>query len=404
MAGLIHKLKSPWLDLLLPLSLMGLLWERSGNPAGMVWMLAIWCGLKFVRWLPSQPVYGVLIGVLVVILSAVIHPVSGSAPTDLLLVLLAFAAGLQQTKDQWRIALWLVLATVIVSLPFVELSRFNGNLDAIPWATLRDALPQGAVRIQKITINRSAYLYGLFSLIGYGLWRFERRFWPSALAALVGGLSYVLVCGTGSRAALFFPLATVVVTELCWRHRQWVAKRARLLAASVLLLSLLFNLTLYWPSGPVAAQDPSDVGRAQIAQCFVQQALRSLPDLAVGQGYDRVSDHCAARVFLPGYTKGIPHAHNVFVQALADQGLVTFVLMAIALGLIFQRLFVGLGSDAAPLCLTGLACALYILASSLVESTLLKTSLQQVVSGYLLAIAWVVPPAPTQENSRTISP
>lgn len=205
MAGLIHKLKSPWLDLLLPLSLMGLLWERSGNPAGMVWMLAIWCGLKFVRWLPSQPVYGVLIGVLVVILSAVIHPVSGSAPTDLLLVLLAFAAGLQQTKDQWRIALWLVLATVIVSLPFVELSRFNGNLDAIPWATLRDALPQGAVRIQKITINRSAYLYGLFSLIGYGLWRFERRFWPSALAALVGGLSYVLVCGTGSRAALFSP-------------------------------------------------------------------------------------------------------------------------------------------------------------------------------------------------------
>ena len=80
------------------------------------------------------------------------------------------------------------------------------------------------------------------------------------------------------------------------------------------------------------------------------------------------------------------------------------VLMAIALGLIFQRLFVGLGSDAAPLCLTGLACALYILASSLVESTLLKTSLQQVVSGYLLAIAWVVSPAPTQENSRTISP
>jgi len=404
LAGLIHKLQSPWLDLLLPLSLMGLLWERSGNPAGMVWMLAIWCGLKFVRWLPSQPVYGVLIGVLVVILSAVIHPVSGSAPTDLLLVLLAFAAGLQQTKDQWRIALWLVLATVIVSLPFVEFSRFNGNLDAIPWATLRDALPQGAVRIQKITINRSAYLYGLFALIGYGLWRSERRFWPSALAALVGGLSYVLVCGTGSRAALFFPLATVVVTELCWRHRQWVAKRARLLAASVLLLSLLFNLTLYWPSGPVAAQDPGDVGRAQIAQCFLQQALRSLPDLVVGQGYDRVSDHCAASVFLPGRTEGIPHAHNVFVQALADQGLVTFVLMAIALGLIFQRLFVGLGSDAAPLCLTGLACALYILASSLVESTLLKTSLQQVVSGYLLAIAWVVPPAPTQENSRTISP
>ena len=86
MAGLIHRLNSPWLDLLLPLSLLGLVLERSGNPAGMIWILALWLALKFLRWLPAQPVYGVLIGVLAVILSGVIHPVSGSAPTDLLLV------------------------------------------------------------------------------------------------------------------------------------------------------------------------------------------------------------------------------------------------------------------------------------------------------------------------------
>ena len=134
---------------------MGFIWERSGNPAGMVCLLATWCALKFARWLPSQPVYGVLIGVLSIILSAVIHPVSASAPTDLLLVLLAFAAGLQQSKDHWRVALWIVLATVIVSLPFVEFDRYNSNLDAIPWSVVRDLLPQEAVRIQKITINLS---------------------------------------------------------------------------------------------------------------------------------------------------------------------------------------------------------------------------------------------------------
>ena len=38
--------------------------------------------------------------------------------------------------------------------------------------------------------------------------------------------------------------------------------------------------------------------------------------------------------------------------------------------------------------MTGLACALFVLASSLVESTLLKTSLQQVVTGYLFSIPW----------------
>lgn len=391
------------MDLLLPLSLLGLVWERSGNPAGMVWILAIWCALKLLRWLPAQPVYGVLIGVLVVILSAVIHPLSGSAPSDLLLVLLAFAAGLQQTKDQWRIGLWLVLATVIVSLPFVEFDRYNSNLDAIPWSVVRDALPQEAVRIQKITINRSGYLYGLFALVGYGLFRAEVRPWVARAAGVVGLLSFVLALGTASRAAAVFPIAVLIVSELCWRYRHWVAQRARSLSVLVVLCSLVFNLVLYWPSSPVAAGDPADVGRANIAQCFVGQAVRSLPDLLTGQGYDRVSNHCAARVFLPGRSKGIPHAHNIFLHALADQGLVTVLLMVLALAVTLQRLLVGLIGDAGHLCFTGLACALFVLASSLVESTLLKTSFQQVVSGYLLAIAWVVSPAPTQENSRTIS-
>ena len=79
-------------------------------------------------------------------------------------MLLAFAAGLQQTKDQWRIALWLVLATVIVSLPFVEFDRYQRQSRCHPLVScVRDALPQEAIRIQKITINRSGYLYGLFS-------------------------------------------------------------------------------------------------------------------------------------------------------------------------------------------------------------------------------------------------
>ena len=199
-----------------------------------------------------------------------------------------------------------MLATVIVSLPFVEFSRFNGNLDAIPWATLRDALPQGAVRIQKITINRSAYLYGLFSLIGYGLFRAEVRPWVARAAGVVGLLSFVLALGTASRAAAVFPIAVLIVSELCWRYRHWVAQRARSLSVLVVLCSLVFNLVLYWPSSPVAAGDPADVGRANIAQCFVGQAVRSLPDLLTGQGYDRVSDHCAARVFLPGRSKGFP--------------------------------------------------------------------------------------------------
>jgi O-antigen ligase len=117
-----------------------------------------------------------------------------------------------------------------------------------------------------------------------------------------------------------------------------------------------------------------------------------------------VSDHCASKVFLPERTTGIPHAHNLFLQVLADHGLVSLVLLLIALGLTFQRLFQGLAGDQGPLCRLALACALFILMSSLVESTLLKTSLQQVISGYLLAVAWMPGVARPHADARTIAP
>ena len=403
MTGLVQRLASPWLDLLLPLSLLGLAWQRSGDPAGMIWILALWCSLKLLGNLPGQPAYAVLIGVLAVSVGAVIHPVSVAAPTDLILVLLAFAAGLRQSPAQWPLALWIVLCTVVVSLPFVEFDRLNGNLDVIPWSALRDRLPQEALRIQKITINRSGYLYGLLALVGYGLFRWEARFWWSRGAALIGALSFVLAFGTGSRAALLFPILAVVVAELCWQRRRWVARHGRALAAAMLALCLMFNVALYAPSSPLANLNPSDAGRARVAQCFVLRSLRAGPDLFTGQGYDRVSDHCAGKVFLPGYTTGIPHAHNVFLQVLADQGLVSLVLLLIALGLTFQRLFQGLAGDQGPLCRLALACAVFILMSSLVESTLLKTSLQQVITGYILALAWMPGAALLKANVRTIA-
>ena len=127
------------------------------------------------------------------------------------------------------------------------------------------------------------------------------------------------------------------------------------------------------------------------------------PRLGTEPGHVRDSDHCSSKVFLPGYTKVILHANNVFLQGVADQGLLTFALTSIALTLIFQRLFIGLYGDIAPFFRTCLACALFILASYLVELRLLKTTLQQVVSGYLLAIAWGLQSAPSQLKSHSIS-
>ena len=133
-------------------------------------------------------------------------------------------------------------------------------------------------------------------------------------------------------------------------------------------------------SFPVAASDLAHVGHADVDRCLVRQALRPIPDLAPSRGQVRDSDHCSSKVFLPGYTKVILHANNVFLQGVADQGLLTFALTSIALTLIFQRLFIGLSGDLAAIFLTCLACALFILASYLVETKLRLTSLQHVVA------------------------
>lgn len=381
---------SPWLDALLPLSLLGLALERSEDPAGMVWLLALWCGLKFASRLPAQPAYGVLIGVLMVSLSAVLHPLSVSSPADLILVLLAFAAGLQQSGIQWRIALWMLLCGVLVSLPFIVLSRAgNGNLDLIPWDFLREVLPEQAVRIQEITINRSGYFFGLFSIIGYGLARKESSARLAWLAAVGGALAYVLTFATGSRAAAGLPFMALLLCELCWRYRLWVARRSGWFASLVLVLALAFNLFLYVPSSPLAYRNSADAARARVAQCFVEESLGSGADFFSGSGFDRLSEHCKEiTAAIPGVRRGIPHAHNAFLQILADQGVLTLILFIVVLWFSLQRLFADLAGADGAIAFVGLACLLFMVSSSLVESTLIKTSLQQVVSGYLLAIAW----------------
>ena len=403
---LVERLRAgvPWLDALIPLSLLGFAWERNADPTVTVWILALWCGLKFASRLAKTPLYGVLIGVLLISLSALFHPLTVSAPTDLVLVLLACAAGLQQTPRQWRIAFWCLLAIILVCLPFVEWDRFNGNLAVIPWAPLREWLPQEAIRIQRITINRSAYLFGLCSLIGYSLGRFEPRPALRRLAAVLASLSFVLAFATGSRAAIANPIVAILITEAFWRSRHVVACHARALASSLLVGALCFNMLLYWSSGPIAKRDPADVGRAEVAQCFVLESVRTWQDFFGGHGYDRVSNRCEQRVFLPNSNKGIPHSHNAFLQVLADQGAIACLLMVWALWLGFTRLFSSLGSAAPVLSFVGLSCWLFMLAAALVESTLLKTVLQQMVSGYLLAIPWWMasPPGPS-DRSHTIS-
>jgi hypothetical protein len=60
----------------------------------------------------------------------------------------------------------------------------------------------------------------------------------------------------------------------------------------------------------------------------------------------------------------------------------------VIIGLSFLKNLQAFNDANGLLATVGLSTTIFIFCSALVESTLLKTSLQQVVSGYLLAIAW----------------
>ena len=165
------------------------------------------------------------------------------------------------------------------------------------------------------------------------------------MAATSGVLSFVMALATGSRSAFAYPLLGVLLTEVVWWYRDVVMLHERSFATALLVGGLCFNVLLYWPSGLIAKGDPSDVGRAEVARCFIAESARSWQEFLCGQGYDRVSDRCVKKVFLPNPPRGIPHAHNAFLQVLADHGVVAFLLMVWALWLGFTRLFASLSSQ-----------------------------------------------------------
>ena len=123
--------------------------------------------------------------------------------------------------------------------------------------------------------------------------------------------------GCGSRAAAGFPVLVLLFAELVWCFRGQLRRLATPVAIMVLMLGLMINLSMYLPSSPFSKNNPSDIGRANVAQCFFSQSISSWSTLLTGQGGDRVSLACQ-RLTLPnpGKKLGPSHAHNAFLQTL----------------------------------------------------------------------------------------
>lgn len=395
------------LDVLLPLSLFTLLLQRSSDPMGMVLLMVIWLGLKLVLRTNIAPFYWYFLGVLAICLAMLTHQISNSSPSDLLLVLLAFSVGVGRKREEWRASFWILLFIALAALFTFELdnydrdyTRFNDNLKIIPFQYLRDLLPAEALRLQRITINRSGYILGIVGILGFTLARHSNRNWPRYFAFTLGLIAYGLAFCTGSRAAAGFPVLVLLFAELAWCFRGQLRRLATPVAIMVLMLGLMINLSMYLPSSPFSKNNPSDIGRANVAQCFFSQSSSSWSTLLTGQGGDRVSLECQRlTVPNPGRNLGPSHAHNAFLQTLADYGLPAALMLVTVVGLSLRNSLRMIAAGDALQGSMALSLGLFMLGSALVESTLITTSLQQVLSGYLLAVAW---PSPIRRNEHSL--
>ena len=376
------------LDLLLPISLFALLLQDNTG----FWMtivLVFWLGLKVSIRAFHDQVYWYLLAVLAFSLAKLFRASAVSSPTDLLLVLLAFAVGVGRDRQQWKSSLWILASIGVVSLIRLNILHGSQALNFLSIDSLAWLLPRFRIMIGEIHFNLSGYLLGSVSLIGYGLWRHSQgkgRWWAFGFAAIAYGLAFL----TGSRASAFLPIASILCAELVWKYRRMIQEKAMLLAMAFVAIGLAFSLMIYLPNGPLSAASASESARSKVAQCFFSRATDSWPHLLRGNGGDNVSEYCEDQVVVMHRDGRVstPHAHNSYLQVFADYGIFSASLLLLVFVLSLRNALNLIAASDGLLGTIGFSLSLFLFFFGLFDSTLLSVSINQVLTGYLLAISW----------------
>ena len=393
--GLVERFDR-WLDAAFPLA-VGLLCLDQRTPAFLV--LLVWLIWRLSLQIPRQPlvlVFLVLLGAQagLFVLERDLQPSSASDP---LVIALGFVAMAGRSSQQWRNTLaWIALSVL-------PLGIWAAGQDP----TVRLDLPVGG-------LNRLGFLLGLLQLSGWAsIWL--SRVWPQRLAfAALTVATVPMILHNGSRVALLAPLLAVLAsfTAALWIKRPlerlpsgWELvvpfRRAWTLALTGLLLMSLLLVLRYWYFSPAVARVNilSDRGRIETAQCWARQPWRKGgARLLLGLGYnDAVQKRCLGRQ-LPaldevGRREGLPHAHNLFAQVMAENGLLGMSSLAVVIGLLIWRLlgtiFAAPGFTSAKLVFVyGMPLLVYLLLNGLVSSFQLFLMSNQLLIGLGLAAFW----------------
>lgn len=388
------------LDLAFPVA-VGLLCLDQRTPAYLT--LLVWLILRLAQQISRHPlalafllVLGTQAGQFV--LERDLQPSSAS---DLLVIALGCVAMLDRTYQQWRSTLrWLA---------FCVLPLFVWALGQNPDLPLD--LPVGG-------LNRLGFLLGLLQIAAWAATWMSASWGSRCIFGSMALLAMPMSLHNGSRVAFWAPLIALLLSGclmlLFFRPRPglgrpwlFLLRWRQPLLVGCLLVSLSGGMGLAWhwylsPASSDQLNGLSDRGRIETASCWARQPLRRGGEkLLLGLGYNQaVQKRCTAKR-LPSMQamqrpEGLPHAHNLFAQIFAENGLLGLASLAFMACLLLHRLWLGakleIGEGATGLVfLYSMPFALYLAINGFVSSFQLFLMSNQLLIGLGLASLWSFP-------------
>ena len=369
------SLIDPWLDLAFPLATALLCLDQSRWAYG---VLGLWLLLRLARQALKEHWAWLLVGLFLVNAGIILNDkgMQPSDPTDLMVIALAFAAGLHRSTRQWRTSFAWISSSLI---PLGIYSMLINGPDLL--------------KFPGFNVNRLSFLLGILMITAWGLGRSSPDKRSSVGWLCMASLTLPLAVMSGSRAALAAPLLSLLLAAIL-RH----CSKGRSLVKALLGLGLIAGLSLgslqlWYRYAPDAAINRlSDGMRFPTALCWAKAPLKQGKAL-FGLGYNqKVRSHCDGDhlpiVRAAGKPEGLPHAHNVGAQLMAETGLAGLTALV---GTCFwvgqrlrQRLIAAPSGDTLVLS-TLLPLSVYLLLMAMTTSYEIYLMLNQVLIGFTLA-------------------